>query len=99
MVFSMHKFARMLLAAFMLPLLCVAAEKYQKSGPVELTKDGRRWVEHTLKNLSLEEKVGQMLNIRYFTNFQNFDSDEYRQFRDQIQKYHIGSVVLTVHVD
>ncbi len=95
----MHKFTRMFCSVLILPLLCVAGEKYQKPGPVELTKDGRQWVDRTLKKLSLEEKVGQMLNIRYFTNFQNFESDEYRQFRDQVQKYHIGSVVLTVHVD
>ena len=80
-------------------LASTAAEHYQKPGPVRLTDEGRRWVEHTLKALSLEEKVGQMLNIRYFTDFQNFDSDAYKQFRDQMQKYHIGSIVLTVHVD
>ena len=68
-------------------------------GPIQLSKDGRRWVEKTLKNLSLEEKVGQMINIRYFTDFQNFDSDNYKQIRDQVQKYHIGSMVLTVHLD
>lgn len=67
--------------------------------PVQLTKDGRYWVEKTLARLSLEEKVGQMLNVRYFTDFQNFESDDYKQFRDMLKKYHIGSVVLTVHVD
>jgi len=66
---------------------------------VELTKDGQHWVEQTLKKLSLEEKVGQMLSVRYYTDFQNFTSNSYVQFRDQMQKYHIGSVVLTVHVD
>lgn len=55
-------------------------------------------MERTLKKLSLEEKVGQMLNIRYFTDFQNFDSEAYLQFRNTLRKYHIGSVVLTVHV-
>ena len=40
-----------------------------------------------------------MLNIRYFTDFENFDSDAYRQFRDQMRKYHVGSITLTVHVD
>jgi beta-N-acetylhexosaminidase len=95
----MHRLAGILFVVLVLPLLCVAGEKYQKPGPVELTNDGRHWVEHTLKKLSLEEKVGQMLNIRYFTNFQNFGSDEYKQFREQVQKYHIGSVVLTVHLD
>src|SRR5215467_9890839 len=67
--------------------------------PVQLTKDGRHWVEKTLAKLSLEEKVGQMLNVRYFTDFQNFESEDYKQFRDSLRKYHIGSVVLTVHVD
>jgi len=76
-----------------------AAERFSKAGPVHLTADGQRWVEHTLKSLSVEEKVGQMLNVRYFTDFQNFDSAGYQQFREQMQKYHLGSVVLTVHTD
>jgi beta-N-acetylhexosaminidase len=78
---------------------CLASERYSKPGPVRLTEDGRRWAQKTLKKLSLEEKVGQMINLRYFTDFQNFESDGYRQFRDQMRNYHIGSVTLTVHVD
>ena len=76
-----------------------AAVPDAKTAPVELTSDGRRWVEQTLKTLSLEEKAGQMLSVRYYTDFQNFTSDSYLQFRDQMRKYHVGSVVLTVHVD
>ena len=101
----MHK----LIKTFFLLLLSISVlaqnkDKSQKNkpvqtSPVQLSKDGRKWVEKTLKKLSLEEKVGQMINIRYFTDFQNFESDNYKQIRDQIQKYHIGSMVLTVHVD
>ena len=80
-------------------LLCAGADQPQKPQPVQLTKEGRQWVEKTLKKLTLEEKVGQMLNVRYFTDFQNVDADVYKQFRDSLRKYHIGSVVLTVHVD
>ena len=76
-----------------------AAEPYSKAAPVELNSEGRRWADQTLRGLSLEEKVGQMLSVRYFTDFQNFGGDNYLQFRDQMQKYHVGSVVLTVHVD
>jgi beta-N-acetylhexosaminidase len=76
-----------------------AKEKYLKNRPVELTSAGRRWAEKTLKHLSLEEKVGQMIQVRYFMDFQNFDGNPYKDFRDQLQKYHIGSVTLTVHVD
>src|SRR5438874_13415827 len=90
---------RAVLVVFLLCIFCPAKDQYQKPEPVRLTDEGRRWVEHTLKKLSLEEKVGQMLNIRYFTDFQNFGSPTYQEFRAQIQKYNIGSVVPTVHVD
>lgn len=76
-----------------------AADRFSTASPVRITPEGQRWVERTLKSLTLEEKVGQMLNVRYFTDFQNFDSTTYQQFRAQMQKYHLGSVVLTVHTD
>lgn len=76
-----------------------AAERYANPGPVKLDREGRHWAEHELRKLSLEEKVGQMLSVRYYTDFQNFAGEEYSRFREQMQKYHIGSVVLTVHVD
>ncbi len=94
----MKKFMIGILLVFLL-LPCWAREHYSKAAPVELSGTGRRWAEQTLKTLSLEEKVGQMLSVRYFTDFQNFTSDGYIQFRDQMQKYHVGSVVLTIHVD
>ncbi|MGE5322981.1 MAG: glycoside hydrolase family 3 N-terminal domain-containing protein [Actinomycetota bacterium] len=76
-----------------------AAERYVKPAPVELTKDGRHWAEQTLKKMSLEEKVGQMFGVRYYMNFENFNSDGYQQFRQELQKYHLGTVLLTIHVD
>jgi beta-N-acetylhexosaminidase len=95
----MKKFLAVLLSVFLLLAPCWPADRYSTAAPVELNKEGRRWVEQTLKKLSLEEKVGQMLSVRYFTDFQNFSGDSYVQFRDQMRKYHVGSVVLTVHVD
>ncbi len=83
----------------LLSLAASAEDKYQKTGPVELTRDGKKWAEKTLKKLSLEEKVGQMLQVRYFMDFQNFDSDDYKRIRDEIRKYNIGSVILTVRTD
>ena len=76
-----------------------AGGHYAKAAPVELTKDGRHWAEQTLKKLSLEEKVGQMFGVRYYMDFENFSSDAYQQFRAQMQKYHLGTVLLTVRVD
>lgn len=76
-----------------------ASERYAKAAPVQLTKEGRHWAEQTLKRLSLEEKVGQMFGVRYYMDFENFSSDAYQQFRAQMQKYHLGTVLLTVRVD
>ena len=56
-----------------------------------------QWAQQTLKELSLEEKIGQMLQVRYYADYQNFDETEYRHLHDQIQKYHIGSVVFGMH--
>lgn len=95
----MNRFFLILLCLVAFPLAAAVGGPLQKPHPVELTKEGRQWVEKTLNNLTLEQKVGQMLNIRYFTDFQNFDGDPYLQFRNTLRKYHIGSVVLTVHVD
>jgi beta-N-acetylhexosaminidase len=78
---------------------CFAQAKAQqvKSKPVTLTKEGQEWVEETLKGLSLEEKVGQMLQIRCFADYPSFAGIEYKYLRDQLQKYGIGSVVLGMH--
>jgi len=65
--------------------------------PVKLTKEGRTWAEHVLKGLSLEKKVGQMLQVRYYGDYKDFNSEGYQQVRDEVQKYQIGSVLLVVH--
>jgi beta-N-acetylhexosaminidase len=74
-------------------------EAFNQPGPVQLTKDGQKWAEKTLKKLSLEEKVGQLLMVRALAEFQNAQSPAYTELRDQIRKYHVGSVILTVRVD
>src|SRR5947209_4286697 len=72
---------------------------FVKSGPIELTKDGRKWVDKTLKKMSLEQKIGQLIMVRGFTEFQNDENPAYLNLRDEIRKFHIGSVIVTVRVD
>src|SRR5579872_3165141 len=92
-------------ASLLLSLLIVlspmgfAQDSGRNPAPVQLTNEGRKWVDETLKSMSLEEKVGQVLQIRYYSNFQNFDSEEFKQVREQLKKYNIGSVVLTIHIE
>jgi len=72
---------------------------FVKPGPIELSKDGHKWVEKTLKKMSLEQKIGQLIMVRGFTEFQNDENPTYLQLRDDIRKFHIGSVIVTVRVD
>jgi hypothetical protein len=44
--------------------------------PVHLTKGGKKWVAATLRSLSLEEKVGQMLMGRCFLDYASFKNPD-----------------------
>src|SRR5437660_11331196 len=59
------------LSFFLLSCFCFAQPKAEQDepGPLRLTKEGRKWAEQTLKGLSLEEKVGQMLQVRYYADY------------------------------
>jgi beta-N-acetylhexosaminidase len=71
----------------------------QRGPTIHLTRDGERWADRTLRKLTLEEKVGQVFMIWCRASFLNVESPEYLQWRDAMQKYHIGSFAMTVRVD
>jgi beta-N-acetylhexosaminidase len=93
---------RRTLALLLCTLLTTAAsakDKYQRPGPIHLTRDGEKWAEKTLRKLTLEEKVGQVFMIWCRASFLNVENPEYLQLREAMQKYHVGSFAMTVHVD
>ena len=78
----------------------VAGGEFQRPAPVHLDHDGEKWAQKTLKKLSLEEKVGQMFMVRLIMpQFVNIKNPEYLKWLDQIERYHLGSVLLTVPAD
>lgn len=86
------------LTLVLLPLMAMAKTKYQPL-PVRLDHDGERWAQKTLRKLSLEEKVGQLFMIWTRAKFLNVESPEYLELRDQLGRYHVGSVAMTVSYD
>jgi beta-N-acetylhexosaminidase len=52
-----------------------------------------------LRKLTVEEKVGQVFMIWCRASFLNVENPEYLQLREAMQKYHVGSFAMTVHVD
>ncbi len=74
-------------------------DKYQHPGPIHPTSAGDKWAEKTLRKLTVEDKVGQVFMIWCRAGFLNLENPEYLQLRDAIEKYHVGSFAMTVHVD
>src|SRR5580765_5998316 len=95
----MPKILTVPLLALILCLPSFGKDKYQHAGPVRHSSAGDKWAEKTLRKLSVEEKVGQLFMIWCRAGFLNVDSPEYLKMRDDMQKYHVGSFAMTVHVD
>jgi len=76
-----------------------AFAKDKRSHPPTRSDKAGKWAEKTLRRLTLEEKIGQVFMIWCRAGFLNLNSQEYLQLRDAMQKYHVGSFAMTVHVD
>ncbi len=93
-------FPKGVVIAFFLLISLVALAKdkdsYQKPGRVQLDRDGEKWVDRTLKKMSVEEKVGQMIMIWSKGEFTNVNSPRYLELRDTMRKFHLGGFGFTV---
>jgi beta-N-acetylhexosaminidase len=88
--------AFILIVALSLPIF--AKDKHPHPAPSSAAR-GDKWAERTLHKLTVEEKVGQVFMIWCRASFLNIESPEYLQWREDMQKYHVGSFAMTVHVD
>ncbi len=97
----MHRALALLLLTLVLTAATSAKDKakYQRSGAIHLTPAGQKWAEKTLRGLTLEEKIGQVFMIWCRASFLNVENPEYLEWREDMQKYHVGSFAMTVHVD
>jgi beta-N-acetylhexosaminidase len=93
-----RKLALLLFILTLAPFVA-AKDKYQRPGPIHLTPAGEKWAQKTLHKLTVEEKVGQVFMVWCRASFLNVESPEYLEWREEMQKYHVGSFAMTVHVD
>src|ERR1700727_2577798 len=96
-------FSLLALAVVALPAFAKDKDKdkpqAQHSPSIHLTRDGERWAEKTLHKMTVEEKVGQVFMIWCRAGFLNVENPEYLSWREAMEKYHVGSFAMTVHVD
>src|ERR1700730_7089678 len=63
------------------------------------TRAQERWADRTLKRLTLEEKIGQMIEVRGIMGYYNSEDPAFQQLITDIRKYHLGAVHLSVNTD
>ena len=93
----------LLLMLLLAAAFCFAKDKskdrFLQPGPIHIDKAGQKWADKTLRKMSPEEKVGQLFGIRVNAQFLNDADPIWIQLRDNLGKYHIGSLVMSVPVD
>jgi beta-N-acetylhexosaminidase len=103
-----HLLSRIVLIGLLLPLMFASTKTFaaapdssndEIAGAIHLGGSGEKWAAKTLRKMSLEEKVGQMLMVWARVQFMNVDSADYAQLRNIVRKYHVGGFGLTVPTD
>jgi len=77
----------------LLPLAPGRAQEQSAARPKPKIND--KWVEKTLKKMSLEEKVGQLFIVGYFGGFISAESPQYQELMRQVTEKHVGGFVVT----
>jgi beta-N-acetylhexosaminidase len=75
-----------------------AKTKHPAANSVSPTQ-GDKWAAKTLRSLTVEEKIGQLFMVWCRASFLNVESPEYLEWLQAMQKYHVGSFAMSVHVD
>src|SRR6266571_5303425 len=63
----------------------------------KLSPAANEWVESTLRNMSVEEKIGQLLFTTYHGSFTAKDAPAYQQILHDVQDLHVGGFIVITH--
>jgi len=74
------------LCAFIVACVLHAAPR----DPFTLDRAAERWVEQTLKKLTPDEKIGQLIVPSFESNFLSTDSDTFDMLTRLVREYHVG---------
>jgi beta-N-acetylhexosaminidase len=72
------------------------AEQASKTKPYSRhpSKDALKWADKQLKQMSREEKVGQLISVGINATYLNQDSEAFKALRHQVVDNHVGGIIL-----
>src|SRR5689334_4422873 len=73
------------------------ASASSKGATKNLSPAASAWVESTLRKMTVNEKIGQLLFTTYHGSFTATDSDAYRQLQHDVQDLHVGGFIAITH--
>ncbi|GAC1678545.1 MAG: glycoside hydrolase family 3 N-terminal domain-containing protein [Candidatus Acidiferrum sp.] len=65
----------------------------EKKAARKLSPAGSAWVESTLRKMSVDEKIGQVLFTTYHGSFTSTDSPAYQQMMHDVETLHVGGFI------
>ena len=68
-----------------------------KGNARNLSPPASAWVESTLRKMSVDEKIGQLLFTTYYGGFTATDSPAYQQLLHDVQDLHVGGFIVITH--
>ncbi|MGQ9801755.1 MAG: glycoside hydrolase family 3 N-terminal domain-containing protein [Candidatus Saccharicenans sp.] len=85
---------KILIPTILVGILIGCAARVEVREPTARFPGDRQWVEKTIRKMSLEEKIGQLVVARYTGEFFNYDSPYLKNLEELVQKYHLGGLIL-----
>jgi beta-N-acetylhexosaminidase len=72
-------------------------EANAKGSAKKLSPVANAWVEATLRKMSVDEKIGQLLFTTYHGSFTATDAPAYQQLLHDVQDLHVGGFIVITH--
>jgi beta-N-acetylhexosaminidase len=82
--------SRLCLRVLAVACVCGAGIIAAPRDPFTLDRAAERWVEQTLKRLTPDEKIGQLIVPSFESNFLSTDSDAFDMLTRMVREYHVG---------
>ena len=58
------------------------------------SREALKWADAELRRMTLDEKIGQLISVGVNATFLNQESEAFRELRRQIERNHIGGIIL-----
>src|SRR5215475_691628 len=76
-----------------------ATQKTSTKSPLKkLTPASQQWVDATVRKMSVDEKIGQLLFTTYHGTFTSTDSAAYQQMLHSVNDLHVGGFIIVTRI-